>query len=233
MNQGQIETTANSQLTCNTSTGAAGRFTNAGGNVFLNNLTNAGTFIGGGQVGGNFINQSTGSVRIGGGQDLYLASGGSQSNQGLIQVLGTQAAQAVFESGGPFTNSGGGTSLLAAQNASLYFDGGLTNQGPVSFSYGISNVFGNITNSPSGSITITGGAGVTFYGNVVQNGTINVAAVGNLQSSAVFLGTYSGSGSVTGSGDVFLPGRSAARRRPGCDQLRRQRLSGPDDEYCN
>ena len=206
VNQGQIETTPGSQLTCNLTTAVAGRFTNNGGNVYLANLTNAGTFIGGGQVGGTFVNQSTGDVRIAGGQDLYLSGGGSQSNQGLIQVLGTQAAQAQFESAGPLTNSAGGTSLVAAQNATLYFDAGLTNSGAMSFSYGLNSVFGNATNSAGGSITITGGAGATFYGNVVQNGTLNVAAVGNIQSSAVFLGAYSGSGSVTGSGDVFFQG---------------------------
>ena len=96
-------------------------------------------------------------------------------------------AQAEFESAGPLTNSAGGTSLVAAQNANLYFDSGLTNQGPVSFSYGISSVFGNVTNSAGGLDHHYRRRGATFYGNVVQNGTLNVAAVGNIQSSAVFL----------------------------------------------
>ena len=54
--------------------------------------------------------------------------------------------------------------FIAAQSANLYFDGGLTNQGGIGFTYSSipNNVFGNVTNSPGGSISIAGGAGVTF-----------------------------------------------------------------------
>ena len=47
---------------------------------------------------------------------------------------------------------------------------------------------------------------MTFYGDVAQNGTLAVNTVGNIQSSAVFLGTFSGSGGFTGGGDVFFEG---------------------------
>ena len=130
----------------------------------------------------------------------------SQSNAGLIQLIGTATAQAQFESAGPLTNTAGGTSLITAQNATLNFDSGLTNQGGVAFSYGISNVSGNITNTPGSNITVAGGAGVTFYGDLAQNGTLVVAAAGSTQSSAVFLGAFSGSGGFTGGGDVFIEG---------------------------
>jgi hypothetical protein len=70
----------------------------------------------------------------------------------------------------------------------------------------VNNVFGTVTNSPSGNITVAGGAGVTFYGDVAQNGTMVVSAVGNIQSSAVFLGALTGSGGFTGGGDVFIEG---------------------------
>ncbi len=125
----------------------------------------------------------------------------------MIQVIGTAAAQALFESAGPFTNaSGGGSGMIAAQNATLQFDAGLTNQAALAFSYGVNNVFGTVTNSPSGNITVAGGAGVTFYGDVAQNGTLVVSTVGSTHSSAVFLGAFSGSGGFTGGGDVFIEG---------------------------
>ena len=47
---------------------------------------------------------------------------------------------------------------------------------------------------------------MTFYGDVAQNGTLVVSTVGNIQSSAVFLGAFSGSGGFTGGGDVFIEG---------------------------
>ena len=145
-------------------------------------------------------------MRIAAGQSLYIQNIGPQSNAGLIQVIGTGASQAQFESAGPFTNAGGGSGLLAAQNAMLEFDGGLTNQAALAFSYGVNNVFGTVTNSPSGNITVAGGAGVTFYGDVAQNGTLVVSTVGSTHSSAVFLGAFSGSGGFTGGGDVFIEG---------------------------
>ncbi len=124
----------------------------------------------------------------------------------MISLIGTQAAQASFESAGPFTNAPGGAALIAGQNATITLDSGLTNQGAVAFSYGVNNVFGTVTNTPSGNITVTGGAGVTFYGDVAQNGTLVVSTVGNIQSSAVFLGALTGSGGFTGGGDVFIEG---------------------------
>ncbi len=207
VNQGQVLANPGSLLTCDLTIPAAGRFTNNGGCVYVTNLSNSGTFVGSGQINGNFVNAPSGNVRIAAGQSLYIQNAGPTSNAGLIQVIGTGASQAQFESAGPFTNaSGGGSGMIAAQNATLEFDGGLCNQASVLFSYGISNVFGTVTNSPSGNISIAGGAGVTFYGDVAQNGTLVVSTVGNIQSSAVFAGAFSGSGGFTGGGDVFFEG---------------------------
>ena len=124
----------------------------------------------------------------------------------MISAIGTSAYQATFESAGPFTNNAGGTGLIAAQNATVEFDSGLTNQSAVAFSNGVNNVFGTVANTPSGNITITGGASTTFYGDVAQNGTLVVSAAGNIQSSVVFLGALTGSGGFTGGGDVFIEG---------------------------
>ena len=171
-NAGQLVLTPSLVFSGNLATGPAGRIQN-NSSLQFGNLNNGGIFAGGGSLLGNFVNQSSGNVRIAAGQSLYLQNIGPQSNAGLIQVIGTGASQAQFESAGPFTNaSGGGTGMIAAQNATLEFDGGLTNQAAVAFSYGVNNVFGTVTNSPSGNITVAGGAGVTFYGDVAQNGTL-------------------------------------------------------------
>ncbi|MGA2033237.1 MAG: kelch repeat-containing protein, partial [Thermoguttaceae bacterium] len=207
VNQGQIIAGPGSVVAGNLTIPAGGRFTYNGSSLFVSNLSNGGTFIGGGQVGGNFVNQSSGDVRIAAGQGLYIQNGGPQSNSGLVEVLGTGASPAQFESAGPFTNaSGSGNGMIAAQNATLHFDGGLTNQAALAFSYGVSNVFGKITNSPGGNISIAGGAGVTFYGDMTQDGTLVVSSVGNTHSSAVFFGAFSGGGGFSGGGDVFLMG---------------------------
>jgi autotransporter-associated beta strand protein len=205
-NAGQLVLTPSLVFSGNLVTGPAGRIQN-NSSLQFGNLNNSGIFLGGGSLLGNFVNQSSGDVRIAAAQSLYLQNGGPQSNSGLVEVLGTGASQAQFESAGPFTNaSGGGTGMIAGQYATLHFDSGLTNQASVLFSYGISNVFGTVTNSPSGNISIAGGAGVTFYGDVAQNGTLVVSTVGSTHSSAVFAGAFSGSGGFTGGGDVFFEG---------------------------
>ena len=73
------------------------------------------------------------------------------------------------------------------------------------FTGGVSNVFGQVTNGPGGTVVISGGATVTFYDNVVQNGDFEVTTVGGA-NSAVFLGTVSGSGTITGDGNVYFMG---------------------------
>ena len=185
---------------------SSGHCTNNGDMDNIGNFTNAGIFVGSAQVSGNFSNAPSGTLRITAGQTLFLQSALPQSNSGLIQAIGTQAAQASFEAAGPFTNNAGGSALIGGQNATLNFDSGLTNQGAVAFSNGVNNVSGAVANSPGGNITITGGASVTFWNDVAQNGTLVVSTVGGIQSSAVFLGAFSGSGGFTGGGDVFFEG---------------------------
>ena len=204
VNEGQLVVASGASLSGNLVIGSSGYCSNNGNMNGLYNLTNAGIFVGSAQVSGSFSNAPNGTVRVPSGQTVFLQAAVPQTNAGLIQVLGIQTAQSQFESYGPFTNKEGG--LIAAQNANLYFDGGLTNQASVAFSYGVSNLSGAVVNSASGTISVNGGAGVTFYGNVEQDGTLAVNAVGSTHSSAVFLGTFSGSGGFTGGGDVFFEG---------------------------
>ena len=204
-NAGQLVLTPSLVFSGDIVTGPGGRIQN-NSSLQFGNLNNSGIFLGGGSLLGNFVNQPTGSVRLTAGQSLFLQSASPQSNSGLIQAIGTQSAQASFEAAGPFTNNPGGSALIGGQNATLNFDSGLTNQGAVAFSNGVNNVSGTVANSPGGNITVTGGASVTFWGDVAQNGTMVVSKVGNIESSAVFLGAFTGSGGFTGGGDVFFAG---------------------------
>ena len=106
-NAGQVVLTPSLVFSGNLATGPAGRIQNNSALQF-GNLNNSGIFLGGGSLLGNFVNQSSGNVRIAAGQSLYLQNIGPQSNAGLIQVIGTAASQAQFESAGPFTNASGG-----------------------------------------------------------------------------------------------------------------------------
>jgi fibronectin-binding autotransporter adhesin len=207
VNQGQLVIASGASLSGNVVIGSSGHCTNNGDMSNIVNMTNAGIFSGNAQISGNFYNSPSGDVRVIGGQTLFLQSANPQSNAGLIEAIGTSAYQAGFESAGPFTNaSGGGSGLIASQNATFHFDSGLTNQAAIAFSNGVNNVFGAVANTASGNITVAGGASVTFWGDVAQNGTLVVASAGNTHSSAVFLGAFSGSGGFTGGGDVFIEG---------------------------
>ena len=184
-NAGQVVLAPSLVFSGDLATGPAGRIQN-NSSLQFGSLNNSGIFLGGGSLLGNFVNQSSGTVRIALGQSLFLQGTSMQSNAGLIQAIGTPTAPVEFESVGPFVNAAGGSALITAQNATLNFDSGLTNQGSVAFSYGISNISGDITNAPGSNITVAGGAGVTFYGDVAQNGTLVVATAGSTHSSAVF-----------------------------------------------
>ena len=187
-------------------TGAAGRVETGGGIIHIGNLDNSGVLSGTTDLTGTFLNRATGDVRLAAGQSMYLQSSASHTNAGLLEVIGNASSQASFEAIGSVTNTSGGTSMITARYGSLRFDGGLTNQGALSISYGTTDVFGHIANATGGTIAVAGGAGVTFYDDVVQNGTLVVSAAGSTHSSAVFFGSFSGSGGFTGGGDVFVMG---------------------------
>jgi hypothetical protein len=67
-------------------------------------------------------------------------------------------------------------------------------------------VFGDISNAATGKIVVSGGAGATFYDDIVQNGTFRVSKVGSTTSVAVVFGAFSGTGGSTGGGDIFFEG---------------------------
>ncbi len=169
-------------------------------------LANSGLLTGSGRVDANLQNLLAGQIRLASSERLTLR-GGSHQNNGLVDVDGGELEVAT----GSFTNgtANPATATIAARRASLRFTGGLTNAGSILCSEGTCSIFGNVTNVGSmpttGRIVITAASQATFYGNVVNQGTIQVSAAGAVTSTALFLGSLTGNG-VNGSGSVFLEG---------------------------
>jgi Regulator of chromosome condensation (RCC1) repeat len=127
-------------------------------------------------------------------------------NGGKIELLGSPTLGASeIEFVGSIHNAAN-TGLITGRDAVLRFTGGVDNRGAIAITRGANNVTGDITNNAGGTITITGDADAIFYDDVVQNGTLNVARVGSTASTAVFLGSFTGSGGSTGGGDIFFEG---------------------------
>ncbi|MEX2093483.1 MAG: dockerin type I domain-containing protein [Pirellulales bacterium] len=184
--------------------------------VDATSLTNTGLVDGSGRINSVVTNNSAGQIRVAAGQRLeVLGFAGSNTNNGLDHVDG-----GTIEFGRSLTNSSvsPSTGLIAARDASLRFQSGLLNSGALTFTAGVSDVFGDVTNQNNlatlGRIIVTGGAQANFFDDVVNNGTIQVSAAGSLQSTAVFLGSLSGIG-VSGGGHVFLEGDTRPGFSPG------------------
>lgn len=179
-------------------------------------VTNSGLVSGSGRINSPITNNTSGQVRVQAGQRLeVLGSAGTNVNNGLVDVDG-----GTIEFGRLVTNSNvsPSTGLITARNATLRFNAGFSNSGALTFSAGISDVFGDVTNlnnlATPGRIVVTGGGQANFYDDVVNNGSIQVSAAGTLKSTAVFLGSLSGNG-VSGTGQVFIEGDARPGFSPG------------------
>jgi hypothetical protein len=161
-----------------------------------------------------------GELRLGPGQRLRFASttltqsinqngpstfNANNYNGGKIELLGNAAAASEIEFTGSLHNAAS-TGLITGQSSTMRFTGGLDNRGAVALTAGLNNVSGDITNNTGGKIDVTGGASAVFYDDVVQNGTLSVRRVGLTNSTAVFLGSFTGSGGSSGGGDIFFDG---------------------------
>lgn len=183
------------------------------------NVANAGLITGNGRLNSVVTDTTAGSVRVGAGERLQiLGASGTNLNDGLIDVDGGE-----IEFGRAVTNStvSPSTGLIAARNATLRFSGGLTNSGSLSFTAGVSDVFGDVSTTDmvatpgrTGRIVVTGGAQANFFDDVANSGIIQVSAAGSLKSTAVFLGSLSGNG-VSGTGQVFIEGDMRPGFSPG------------------
>ncbi|MEM6503847.1 MAG: PEP-CTERM sorting domain-containing protein [Planctomycetota bacterium] len=103
------------------------------------------------------------------------------------------------------TNATGGQ--IVGRGMTARFNAGLMNQGELNISFGISDIFGDITNT--GSIGLAGGAQLTLFDDLIQNGTLDIRS----GSTAVVFGDFSGAGGTDGTGTLevlgtFSPGNS-------------------------
>ena len=177
------------------------------GTVIADNVTitgsldNKGIVTGNGRINTVIVNDFSGEFRVGTGQRLHIASdSGANFNAGRIEVIDGEIEFSHL------LNNNASTGLIAAENATLRFNGNLNNNGATAVSFGTSRFFGDINNSATGSIVLSGGSNTTFYDDITNNGSIIVASVGSVSSNAVFFGAVSGAGSITGGGNVFLHG---------------------------
>jgi T5SS/PEP-CTERM-associated repeat protein len=206
------------------SVSAGSTYTNAGelnlagstATVSAASLFNAGLITGTGRINNVVTNNAAGQIRVASGQRLEILGGANANlNDGLIDISG-----GTIEFGRTIVNGtvSPSTGMIAARNATLRFQSGLLNSGALTFTDGVSDVFGDVTNQNNlttpGRIVVTGGAQANFFDDIVNNGTIQVSAAGNLQSTAVFLGSLSGNG-VGGDGHVFIEGDARPGFSPG------------------
>jgi hypothetical protein len=186
-------------------------------------VLNAGTLEGHGHVSGAVDNSgiieavggtlyfSTTVANLPGGR--VVASAGNKilfghpiaENAGTISLLG-----GTVQSTGPATNGPGG--LITGRGTLIVGGTGLTNQGTMSLSAGLTDVLGTVQNAASGKIIVSGGGTATFWNAVDHHGTEIRVSEGCM---AVFLGEVTGPGPFTGTGTKYFeggysPGSSAA-----------------------
>jgi hypothetical protein len=146
------------------------------------------------------VSNSTGEIRAEDGKRLKI-TGGLGTNFGKINLQG-----GTLELSSPMTN-GAGTGQIEGRGTLIVGGTGLTNNGNMAFSAGISDVFGDVhnsTGSASQGITISGDANVTFWDDVTNGTSSSDPTLFKVSSGSVatFFGTYSGNG-ISGPGSVF------------------------------
>jgi hypothetical protein len=163
-------------------------------------------FTGTGVINPAWLSVSEGSeVRLGAGQRMVVGSFGAL-NSGRIELIGNGSvlggtSEIEFRSGLFNTPSG----FVSARNALMRVSSGtLLNYGTIGFSFGTSDVFGDVTNS--GKVIISGNSAATFNDDVVNDfaGEFRVST----GSTAVFFGAVRNDGAFTGGGTKFFEGSS-------------------------
>jgi len=187
------------------------------GTVALNGVTsvlsgttfnNAGLLHGEGRVVAAFANQTDAEVRAETGE-LLTFEGAQNDNAGRINLLG-----GTVEFDQSLTN--GETGQVLGHGNLIVGGLGITNHGQMVFSNATSSVFGDLVNDTGDDakgITVTGNANMTFWDDVTHNADSLLKVSSG--SSATFLGTFDGTGSIVGGGDVYFeadltPGSSPA-----------------------
>jgi T5SS/PEP-CTERM-associated repeat protein len=172
--------------------GPSGVLELAGGLLFTSNRTgDAGTVANSGviqtavgsigQVDSVVSNNSGGEIRTAGTTDrvrerLLFTRPLTNNDNALITSIGGEMEFTTL-----VTNNAGGT--ISGRDAIYRFRGSLANNGILGFSVGVSDVYGEIVNNPSGVIGVANKTEVTFYDDVASTGAISVLPGG----SAIFL----------------------------------------------
>jgi T5SS/PEP-CTERM-associated repeat protein len=220
------------QVTTSTMTNNAGRQILVGGNSNVNanteiqnfgsirmnsptaslsggQLTNnsGGTISGTGQIDNVLFNE--GLVRSTGAEHLIFTGAGNNNLASINLSGGTIefSQDLVNRSGAAITGRG----TLFTSSASPG-DLGLINDGLISFSAGIADIYGDVDQFSNGRIVTSGNGVTTFFDDVIHNGVEIRTFLG---STTVFLGDQSGAGNFTGPGTVeyagdLRPGNSPA-----------------------
>ena len=180
-------------------------------------LTNTGLIHGNGQIGMGMTNNSAGLVRVAADERMVFTGGSINNGTGRFEVsaggdlqftntLANNAAIDVIGGtlrvDGPATNA---TSIgrITGRDAVMRFNGGLINNGSLAFSFGTSDIFGDIVNNAvNGRVVVSGNSSATFYDDLMNNGAVQVSA----GSTAVYFGAVSGPGSFPGGGTNFFEG---------------------------
>lgn len=167
-------------------------------------LTNNGTISGDGFIYGDLSNSVDGRISVRTGDRLQMQGFSGGANLGAIDVVGGE-----FDVTSATTNAQG--AILTARNGTVRFQNGLTNNGSIGISFGTIDVFGDVNNTSTGSIVVTGNSEATFYDDLINNGEFRVRS----GSTAVVFGDFSGANGVTGGGDLFLEGDLRPGNSPG------------------
>ncbi len=178
-----------------------------------------GAFTNSGSLTGDFASEyqlnNFGHVSIEREDSMVFRRGGNYSI-GYINVRGSMEFLEYFTNDGTIVLSG-----------SLRANDLLTNQRTIEVSGTASIGGGDFYNNTSGSVAVLGQSRVNFLDDVVNDGTIAIA----LDSTAVFHGSYSGNGSITGTGTSVLLGDLRPGHSPGSQTFEGDVVFGDDFSY--
>lgn len=171
-------------------------------------VRNQGRISGSGNVHVRIENRLGGEIRVGS-HDRLLLYQSLQNQQGRIEIQGGE-----LEVRGGFVNESPSTVILEGGTLRIVdpiFGGpGPINSGTFLVASGNNRVFGDIQNTNSGQIILSGNSQTTFYDDIQNEGSINVST----GSVATFFGEVSGNG-VGGGGTIFLEGNVSPGFSPG------------------
>jgi probable HAF family extracellular repeat protein len=164
------------------------------------------TLTGNGRLQGNLVLQGGGRLRVGDAGAMQLA--GTVSNGGWIDVQ-AHTGLARLDVGGALDNLAGGQMNLL--HADVVARGGIHNSGRINIA-GLGTVAGRVDNVAGGQVNVSGAGGeAIFWDDFRNNGTVTVTT----GSTVSFFGLVDGGGSFGGAGTKnfaggYAPGNSAA-----------------------